>query len=196
MQIPTTMVTIQVIEGKEEFVVKSQVMMLGEAINTVCLEYLAQTAPSWKIALGASGTFTFDTNKMNIVMVFGKRIIRRTHQAEARHAHLKKETATVMLGRICYLGLNSNSRIFGNKDSIAQIHYATLGLVLSLGSKIEDNFPPGSRKQRLNQLMRGSTMRCDVNSTNFLCDKVHIGRNDSNLRLLNIHFKQVNALEG
>ena len=115
MQIPTTMVTIEVIEGKEEFVVKSQVMMLGEAINTVCLEYLAQTAPSWKIALGASGTFTFDTNKMNIVMVFGKRIIRRTHQAEARHAHLKKETATVMLGRICYLGLNSNSRIFGNK---------------------------------------------------------------------------------
>ena len=74
MVIPSTPLTIQVIEDWEQYQIKDQPEMLANAIETVCYEYLEQTHDGWEINEGALGTFTFDVADKTIKLDFNKRI--------------------------------------------------------------------------------------------------------------------------
>jgi hypothetical protein len=74
MVIPTTPLTIQVIEGWKQYLIKDQPEMLANAIETVCYEYLEQTHDGWENDGGAFGTFTFDAADKTIKLDFNERI--------------------------------------------------------------------------------------------------------------------------
>jgi uncharacterized protein DUF6878 len=74
MVIPTTSLTIQVVEGWKQYQIKDQPEMLANAIETVCYEYLVQTHDGWETDEGAFGTFTFDAADKTIELDYNRRI--------------------------------------------------------------------------------------------------------------------------